>query len=446
MTSNPITPPARGRAWKFLRRTAVGGILLIVLYLALLAGGIFDCAPPDLSRFQRPPVPANAFDVLELPKDPRYQNAVLRTKDKSFDVFRDDNASDAPPSLQEAWNKHIQETKDFLADICACPGPWTIDRAKDAPGYAGFEEYPNLYRMAADLGCQIKLRRNDAQSVEEAYELTTLQISLALRVRDASQSIIKTSLAARIVDNAQAGLTWHLHHNPDPENLAKLAGQLKILEESDAITMARSIRGEIITACRMIHDYHSSQLQLGRPDIHWRYRLTGFLENMFLQPNRTVHGFSTRLDVLAENFTLQPDKRLPVPSTRDLPVWFPHPNMSGNKMQMIAAIGSEYWIAGWEKQQASHALMRTAVAVKRFKLDHQGKWPDTLTALVPDYLDAITSSPAGVAMTLDPVSHVLSYGPVVLKATNPDSGYAPGAGQLRDVDAPAIDLGKLLAE
>ena len=49
-------------------------------------------------------------------------------------------------------------------------------------------------------------------------------------------------------------------------------------------------------------------------------------------------------------------------------------------------------------------------------------------------------------MTLDPVSHVLSYGPVVLKATNPDSGYAPGAGQLRDVDAPAIDLGKLLAE
>lgn len=28
MSSEPITPPARGRVWKFLRRTAAGGILL----------------------------------------------------------------------------------------------------------------------------------------------------------------------------------------------------------------------------------------------------------------------------------------------------------------------------------------------------------------------------------------------------------------------------------
>lgn len=440
------------------------GLALVLIYLYLLTTTLFDSkaqAYPDLD-VQSTLGPSLPIEEV-LSTTPEYQKWLTAheafvagdgmRKPSILSMLRDKGKRDEAAIAE--WRSTAELARKAAAALVARPEAWRYDFPETSnPMGVGFSFLMPMRALIRDLH---SLTLESGGNIHEVKDLAILQMRCARKMQDLDEILICRLVAMVNETLADQSLVRAMHACAaarDAAALAELAAVLEVSRVPGKVPMANALRGEFhfgnattreLRGNLMTPSAYSSMLGMGTGGDAYGF----FWIVLRTQPNRYAADAAVDFRHSIASLDLPAARRKP-PAAPAASVWQmlnPAPNAGASALRKLGFGSFVKAIETSDLQEMRTAMLRTLLAIARYRTAYDGRLPATLDALVPEFLPAIPRDPFdGNPIRYDATRGLLwSIGTDLTDAAGlPPTGddlIAPGIGIFwKDNTEPTIDL------
>ena len=375
-------------------------VLGLPIYLFLLTTTLFDIKPVPQPALERVAPPGQPFWIEEwCEKDAGYQDWRKWTDDPVIEDLRQsvewmtDDGLEGPD--QKKWLEQAQRVPVLVRRMLDLPQPWDHKKPEgrsllnwEPPPDPDSQQLEWHLRLLAKLGVKLPEVR------PRPKECAALAVDLAIRCRTFDQTSIMRggSEPENCALQILALAVWTAVQEKDPGGLVELQAVADRLATADRIHLQNAFRGDYWASIEFHSHQRGTLLDPGcrtfwfkehRSDDWWAY--------VRLQPNREALALAPRWEQCVRNAALPANARVwPVDET---PGWWDRISLAPNAGAPVIRKQTFGVMAIMTRQEdvvdSRRTMGRILVATARYRLDHDGKLPPDLVALVPAYLPAM---------------------------------------------------------